>query len=392
MTSAEPIARSAPRRPTRSRVRPRSAIGRRLTVGDQQRDLVGGREDQRLRGDLERPCRLAPLHPDRPVAIGPPPGRCRVPRPGGRSRSRGSRRSPRLARDRRPACRPPAPRQGPPRPRDRRGWPRIRRRCRRRPDRTASEKGTARPTIVTASPGSSRASRYDRRPSESPTPASGDHSAGARTRSSSAAATARSSSATWVGPAAAEVEPGRLVAQRPGLALEAQRGVEPRAAREDAQAARRVTHPEADRPFLDVAAIPGSPLTRVADGRPVVDAGHALEQRDEGHLGGLDPSAHADLAGGHRSDRGGRRVGHPDLRAVALEAPIEQDETRHDAERGQGRDAGRAQRVHRPIVRDGPVSSNGAAAAGRRRRAGSRPRWRRSATTARGRRPGRAGG
>ena len=107
---------------------------------------------------------------------------------------------------------------------------------------------------------------------ESPTPARGDRS----DRRPDAQQLGGGGGAVDLGdpsrPAASDVEPDRLVAQRPRLALEAQRRVEPRSAREDAQAPGRVTHAEADGPFLDVAAFRGSSLTRVTDARPVVDA------------------------------------------------------------------------------------------------------------------------
>ena len=88
---------------------------------------------------------------------------------------------------------------------------------------------------------------------------SADHS-GAWTRSSAAIGRGPVDLGRSRRPAPADGEPGRLVAERPGLALEADRGVEPRAARKDPEAPRRVADAEPDRPFLRVPGIRAASL------------------------------------------------------------------------------------------------------------------------------------
>ena len=118
-------------------------------------------------------------------------------------------------------------------------------------------------------------------------------------------------------------------------------------------AARRVADAEADRALLRVARIGRPAVAAVADGRAVVDARHALEERHEGHLGGFDDAADPDLAGRERADRGRRRVGDPQERSIVARAR---------ARGGPGRrrrpnpasavSRGRPGTIHGPIVRD----------------------------------------
>ena len=76
----------------------------------------------------------------------------------------------------------------------------------------------------------------------------------------------------------------------------------------------RVTDAEADRALLGIARVGRPPVAAVADGRPVVDARDALEERHQGHLGRFDDAADPDLAGRQRLDRARsrrRRRGRP---------------------------------------------------------------------------------
>ena len=180
-------------------------------------------------------------------------------------------------------------------------------------------------------------------------------------------------------------ETSRFVARRVRLALEADRRVEPRAARKDPHAPGRVADAEADRLFLLVPVAQAAALLDAADRRAVVDAGHALEQGDEGQLGRLDDAAHPHLAGRQRGDRRGGRVADADERPIAAETAREQDEPGDDAEAGEGRHSRIGQRLHAAIVRDRPVSPNGATASTRRPPARPRARSRPSATRSRGR-------
>ena len=170
--------------------------------------------------------------------------------------------------------------------------------------------------------------------------------------SSSATASARSISANRVDPPAPDVETGRLVPGHAGLALEADRRIEPRPAREDPQAARRVADAKADRALLRVARVGRPPVAAVADRRAVVDAGHALEERHEGHLGRLDDAADPDLADGQRRDRRRRDVADAHDRPIAAEPAREQRQAGDDADHRDHAEPRAQMRLHAPIVRD----------------------------------------
>ena len=174
-----------------------------------------------------------------------------------------------------------------------------------------SPKGRARPTMVIASPGSRRASRYRRRPPALDREAAGGWPVPDRGRGgASAIAASRSGSPTrTLSPVRIE-SPGGSSPSVPVALVEPDRCVDPGAAREDPQRARRVADPEPDRPFLRVTAVARrAVVVSVVDGRAVVDARHALEERDEDHLGRFDDAAEAHLAGRDRADRRGRGVG-----------------------------------------------------------------------------------
>ena len=160
-------------------------------------------------------------------------------------------------------------------------------------------------------------------------------------------------------------ETGRCLARQVGVAFEPDRCVEPRAAREDPQAPRRIADAEPDRLFLLEPVAATAAVLVATDRRAVVDARHALEQRDEGQLGRFDDPAHSHLAGRQRRDRRGRGVRHADERAIAAESASQQDEPGDDAGSREGRHSRIGQRLHDPIVRDRAVSPNGGTASAR---------------------------
>ncbi len=158
-------------------------------------------------------------------------------------------------------------------------------------------------------------------------------------------AASRSSSAGPIAGPVRRARPGRHPPERVFGLLVPQRGVPARPAREDPHAAARVAEHEADRPLLvQVLAIDGLAVT--LDRGPVVDARCALQRRDEGHLGGLDDAAQADLAGGHRGDRRGARAADARGRPVAAEAAPQQGQAGQDAGTGRGQDLGRRELLH----------------------------------------------
>ena len=154
----------------------------------------------------------------------------------------------------------------------------------------------------------------------------------------------------------------------------------------------RVADAEADRALLRVARIGCPAVAAVADGRAVVDAGHALEERHEGHLGRLDDAADPDLADGQRRDRGRRDVADVHDRPIGAEPASEQRQADHDADHRGHAEPRAPDAVHARIVRDATVSPSASTGSPRGRPARRPGRWRRSATTARDRRPGGTGG
>ena len=316
--SPSAIARIAPSSPTMKRVLAARDDVARDPVGDEQGNFLGRGDHERLGADLERPLRLRRLLRRRPVAADsaagsmagsatgrpiPKPGIAALPQAAAGIVDQGTgARGPRRCR---------------PRPRGRRGPHRTPSPMSAPVGSARSEKGSARPTIVTWSPGSSRVSRYDRRPSRSNRRRTASSRSTAHGRAAARPQRPPGRSRCPASPTEADVEPGRFVAERSRLALEADRRIEPRPAREDAQAARGIAHAEPDRALLRVARIGPSVVTGLTDRRPVVDARHALQERDEGQLGRLDGAADADLAGGDRADRRGRRVRDPDQRPIA---------------------------------------------------------------------------
>ena len=215
-----------------------------------------------------------------------------------------------------------------------------------------SPNGSAWPTIVTTSPGSRRASRYDR---AAPLAAPDQPSAGASrtwTRSRSSICAAVSGSAERNAPLGPQRQPGRLLAEQARPVLPALGRLDPGIAREDPELAGVVADAEADGPLLDEPAAPGRAVAVLVDDRAVVDARHALEPRDEGHLGGFDDPADADLAGRDRRDRRGRRVGDPGRDPVPAHAASEEREAADDPHAGHRSDRGDEGHVHRGIVRE----------------------------------------
>ena len=147
-----------------------------------------------------------------------------------------------------------------------------------------------------------------------------------------------------------EGQPRRRIAREPRLVVEPDGRVHPGATREDAQASCRVTHLEADRPLLGIAAVGDRGVSAVADRGPVVHARRALQQRHEGQLGRLDHAADPKLAGRRRADRRGRRVPDQEGRAEGSQSAGHQPEAGDHA--GSRRDLDPGQRRHTRIVRD----------------------------------------
>src|SRR6185437_4642578 len=138
-----------------------------------------------------------------------------------------------------------------------------------------------------------------------------------------------------------------------GLALEPQRRVDPRAARKDPQRAGGITDTEPDGALLGELGSRALDLARIADRRPVVDTGPALQERDEGELGRLDRAAHADLAGCDRIRGRARQVTDADLDAIPGEASGQEEEAGGHTDRGRDHqpELGLGG-VHAAIVRD----------------------------------------
>ena len=159
---------------------------------------------------------------------------------------------------------------------------------------------------------------------------------GVRSRASTSAS--RSGSPTSMALPTRRSRPVGSSPDRSVLRIEARRGIEPRAAREDADGTRRVADAEPDRPLLVRSPWPDSPSPSRSIERAVVDAADTLERGDEHDFGGFDDTGQADLAGREGADRGRAGVGDAIGGPVADEAALEQDEP------GDGRRARRAPR------------------------------------------------
>ena len=216
-----------------------------------------------------------------------------------------------------------APRPDRRRSRDRRRPPRTPRRCPSRSGRQGRRRGVPGQRRSPGRParGGSRGRSVCHAGRTWPPPRS---RSGSRTRSSSATATARSISPARVAPprrtsspvGSSPDDPSRLrtgAAHRSGRHAGTRAGCQWHRARGSPSNAPRYSPARGPR------------RSPAADRRPVIDAGHALQQGDEDQLGRLDRAAHSDLAGGDRADRGRGRVRHPDERPISSETASEQD-------------------------------------------------------------------
>ncbi len=336
-TIADPIASIAPSSPTRKRSCWRSVAAPGAAVGDQERAVGHGRDHERVGRDVERALdpggvrgiaegqgirlRVDRRGPDRPAD--PEPGDRGVAPCRGRVVGQGTRlaRLGEVHRDLR-VVRQPA---GPHAQVGAGGIAQVAEGERLADDRDEVARLEA---SLPIRPGA-------RRPPMAPS----DRSAppGTWTRSRSSICVGRVGLGGAERPVGPQRQSGRPLAERARPVAPALRRLDLRIAREDAQLARRVADPEADGLLLDDPAAAGRAVAVVVDDRAVVDARHALEQRDEGHLGGFDDPADADLAGRDRRDRRGRRVGDAGRDPVPAHAAPEEREAADDAHTGRPR-------------------------------------------------------
>ncbi len=191
------------------------------------------------------------------------------------------------------------------------------------------------------------------------------------------------------GAARPQREPGRLVAERSGPIVEADRGVPACAAREHPHVARLVDDAKPDRALLDHVVGVAEIVVAALDRRAVVDARRALQWRDQHHLRRLDPPAHAHLTGRQRRDP--RRAGVADARRrpVAAHPADEQPEARDDARDERGCDRGSDPSMDASYgTGAGRFSSSGVRGGSTGPAASPRAPRTRSATAARSRSPG----
>ncbi len=170
-------------------------------------------------------------------------------------------------------------------------------------------------------------------------------------------------------------ETGRIAVPAAALLVEAVRHVEPGVAREDADGSGLVANAEPDGAFLaeDLALV----IARVGDARAVVQAGRALEWRDQRQLDRLRRAADEDLADGDRGDPRRGDPTDPAARAVVGEPADEQEEaarrSRQRGRRSPGRPARRrSTRRPRPAARPPTRSSRRSSSRDRPGHAGPR--------------------